>query len=225
MPLDGSILQAIRPKITVPQGLAVYYPLDLSSLDVANAVARNQSGLGTDRNGTLVNFTSAAVKPGKVGQALLFNGTSQSISSSYSIAGLEYTFAFWVKDPTNNGYFFDQADRYLLSSGANIGGNNIGMYDNANIFSFGVTVSTGWQHLAVTIQTNRTTSLYKNGRPAGTPFTIGSVKTLSNLRLMSVNDGTSTWVGGTLDDFRIYTRALGAQEILSIYEAGRCGRA
>jgi PKD repeat protein/glucose/arabinose dehydrogenase len=72
--------------------------------------------------------------------------------------------------------------------------------------------SNGWQHLAVTYD-GATVQLYVDGQPAGSQATSGLVTTSDGeLRLGGSTLGTE-YFKGTLDDVRIYNRALAIDDI------------
>jgi hypothetical protein len=129
-----------------------------------------------------------------------------------------YTVAMWVRTDTlgqdlyssvfnNNseGNDFqinvDDADNYQYRGSANQ--------------AFGA-VTTNWVHLAVTCDGVETT-LYFNG---GAVATIAAADTDFGQFAVGTNRNTANWFAGTIDDVRVYNRALSSEEIRALAPSG-----
>ncbi len=79
-----------------------------------------------------------------------------------------------------------------------------------------------WQHIAMTYD-GKITRLYYNGQPDGSAVTTGRIATSNK----GLEIGTYLWgqptpyYEGTIDNVRIYKRALDASEIVSLFEEYR----
>lgn len=75
-----------------------------------------------------------------------------------------------------------------------------------------------WQHYAITWTSGGTTTLYRNGVSIGTAgSTTTTLAAGGNLRLASYTDVGGTYFSGSLDDFRVYSRALSSGDVNEIY--------
>lgn len=219
----------------MPSGLAAWWKLDETSGTTAvDAVATN--------NGTLAN--GPAWTTGKIGGGLSFDGVDDNVSVSASpYSGVVNSFAivFWAK-PTatrtatteaNNGVSGTSGQRYAIypthgdgyygaghaGAGVSVGTDGVSVFEHASGYLPSPLVwnvaLTGWTHVAV-VYSNRTPRLYLNGALARTGVT--STKTVHP----GCNMGGSSygWYKGSLDDVRIYNRALGASEIQTLASPG-----
>jgi hypothetical protein len=78
-----------------------------------------------------------------------------------------------------------------------------------------------WYHVAFTMQTNGTTSLYVNGQLASSktniPFGDVSFPTKGNTYIGLAAGGLPAYFKGLIDDVAIYNRALSSNEVSSLY--------
>lgn len=196
--------------------------------ETSGSVATDSSGNG--RNATV---TSASWGAGKINNALNLNGsTTYAALPNGCLRGLnDYTVATWVKlnslstwarifdfgSGTGNYMFltpqFNASKPGILRFAAIAPG----YYEQAMVSSIPITTG-AWTHVAVTLS-GQTAKLYVNGKLAATnPAMPIKPSTLGNT--------TQTWIGrsqwpdpylnGSLDDFRIYNRALSGSEIASL---------
>lgn len=183
------------------------------------------------RHGVLTGTTDVADRKGKAGSAKFFNGTSDNIQinpfdltvmkqSAYSAS---WTLSIWAKAGTNN------ADNVLLGKA----GCNGGIVSDGNIgyaFAFWngacntattlkwapANLTTTWHHIVATYS-NGALKLYGDGQlittgTAPSPF----VDYEDMLRIGSGFNGF--YFNGSLDDARVYNRALNATEAKALYE-------
>ena len=197
---------------------------------------------GQGNNGSLVGQTSTTTVPGKLGQALSFDGVNDyvQLGDMTSLEGSAYaTWSFWVK-PVYSDY-----DTVFLSKGASawhISVPNSGLGAGANKFrviiaggSFPVVytnitatvINNVWQHFTVvydgTQSTNTTkVKIYKNGVLLTNVDSVGTIPTTLPANATNATIGASSLgVNGTMDDVRIYNRVLSATEITQLYNLGR----
>jgi hypothetical protein len=155
-------------------------------------------------------------KSGKL-SALEFggNGGSATVGSPKVAAGSDFTFSFWFKSAGK-----DSAARFFAATP----GDGIFFSTKLTALAFGVSLPaassvTGtfaanqWTH-AAGVYNGKTVQLYVNGKLAGTLAAAGSVSgDLTGLRFGGPEEASWT---GTLDDIRIYRRALTAAEIAKL---------
>jgi hypothetical protein len=188
--------------IAVSNGLVGYWPFDGKQTNWATGVTNDFSG--NNDNGQMIGMsTTTSPVPGKIGQALKFNGTSSYVSESTSIPGLR-SVAFWAKTSSttaqgiinltgSTAYISTNASRVLSAPG----------FTSPTFYIDGVASSTPglydakWHHVLVESTAALTGSQVEIGRANGA---------LSS---------------GTLDEVRMYNRALSYQEIQYLYMMGR----
>jgi hypothetical protein len=149
------------------------------------------------------------------GGALNFDGTGESVISRFDDeTWTAFTVAVWAKADelfqsnnssicatylTTNGGFqfsFDPANRYRYHSDID---QDIGP------------ASLNWVHLAVAFD-GITATAYYNGEYAGT-FTPAADDLIVNKFAIGVNRAEDNWFDGSVDDFRVYNRALTQEEV------------
>ena len=220
-----------NPDLTT--GLVGYWTFDGNSMK--NNVA-DKSGSGN--TGYLQNFgaTSTAVVPGKIGQSLKFDGVDDYVNLG-TPASLQntgpITLSAWVYRTSGT------ASRGIVMYEGNVG-NNVqwSMYminkvqfaqgDGSAFFMTGnATLSLDrWYHLAAVrsgSSGNWTITLYVNGVFDKTSNTAvdPSTTSLTTMRIGSKFAGGVSYFPGSIDDVRIYNRALSASEIKQLYLLGR----
>jgi len=212
-------------------GLVGHWTFD--SKDLKTNVA-DTSGLGN--NGSLMGFgaTSSAVTAGKMGQGLKFDGVNDVVTGvgnagSYSFTTGDFSIGAWVK--TN------QSKTVLTFSR---GDNAYGRYA---VFSDRAVVYTGSVYITASSATaidnkfhyvtgvfNRSTSsisFYVDGVVKDSVYWDGTMQNVggnfvsigATYRINSVD--YASLLKGSLDDVRIYSRALSAAEVKQLYNMGR----
>ena len=231
-------------KTTAPDnpdtGLVGYWSFNGS--DVSGTTAYDRSGKGN--NGTLTNGPS--VTPGKAGQGLRFDGSDDRINYG-NISALKPSFPFtvmaWVKGTGgaafSNGkgdYFCSPATPYadnysgiVFYMNGGVAGGNGGGQSASNRFERVASVSAAdgqWHHIAAVLQAGNNISLYKDGSLNNGAYDDGTSTTIAyDTRPVLVGAayecGYLYHANGTVDEVRIYNRALSAAEITAIYNTGR----
>ncbi len=177
--------------------------------------------------------------PGKTGNAIRLNGTSQYASApdeaSLDIANA-ITMAAWVKpgqydtqdiiakdiNGSVNGYQLslattksgDDSQRAFVrfnqqTSGDTYRVNAVTMYP----------IDGSWQHVAATYD-GATIKLYIDGTLEGSMPWTGTIATNSTALGIGAQSDNTRWLDGDLDDVRLYNRALSAVEILALAAPG-----
>ncbi|MDD3713881.1 MAG: LamG domain-containing protein, partial [Atribacterota bacterium] len=192
-------------------GLVLYLPLDNDSQDMS----------GSGNHGVP---TSTLIVPGKIGQAYDFNGIDSTVITPLDINPEkipEMSVTCWAYPRSSNGrrqvWSQDDGgfDRSLLVEN-----------DGWSVFIGGSDWITGksvdlkqWQFLAV-IFTSTDVIFYKNGEKFSYGTAGGTGMISSNTFTLGDNPaGYSEFFDGLIDEVRVYNRALGDEEIQSLFTA------
>ncbi|MFO1152694.1 MAG: LamG-like jellyroll fold domain-containing protein [Rhodospirillales bacterium] len=167
---------------------------------------------GNNRPGTLVN--GPAWVTGKNGKALGFDGSNDYVSIGNRPLASTFTVSAWLNNPSSGGYetiaSFGSNRQFSISNGS------LAFWDGSGSeYRFGTVPTGSWQHVAYTYDGTRMRA-YLNGAELGTPF-VRSIPTSSGRTLFGAWPKNSSEQGdllsGSLDDIRIYDRALTQAEI------------
>lgn len=230
--------QGVVSKKGLNTGLVGWWTFD--GKDVVSGRVNDISGNGN--NGTLSGIsTSTFYTVGKIGQGFKFDAVDDYVDVG-DLSGVEgktaLSVSLWVKSTeTENVSVADTiiaksgsgADTFELyweqnesvsfcvvgSSGTSCGGADTAIASYAN----GIPIGSGrnWYHIAgVYDSVAGNVKVYVNGVLGGTT---GSLSSLTQNSTHTIKIGT-TW-SGTIDDVRIYNRALSASEVLQLYNQGR----
>ena len=221
------INRTITTNPDLEDGLVGHWTFD--GKDMVDNVA-DRSGQGN--NGILENFTSTTTKPGRIGQALEFDGSDDRTShgSVFNTSTEDFSVSVWVK--TDVGYV-DQgsSSNGILAKG--LGSPYWGIYFNSNnqpYFSINNVSNAGistaindgqWHHL-VGIRSGDTLIIYLDtvrGTDGATTGTVGS-----GSFYIGGDGSTARYFNGTIDDVRVYNRALSEDEVERIYGLGATTR-
>jgi hypothetical protein len=221
----------LRQTIANSNGLVAWYPLDGDATDHS----------GNTLNATLSGFTydgsTNGWTTGKFGKALQFNGSAYataSYNSSHAIStGL--TESVWIRRTTNTG-------GWLISTGGAYGttGYSLAIYSGslyvelrgsgggnyANLYFTLPPADSQW-HLATVTWDSVSAAItgYVDGVASGTTSYVGPIGTNNDLQIgrldPAISAGNSNPFTGSLDDVRIYNRALPPSEIRTLYMGSR----
>ena len=225
--VDDIVLYRIAPPVVEPppggdQSLVGHWKLD----ETSGLTASDSSGYGND--GTLMNMTGDEWTAGIRDGALVFDGNAQIVdcgnAKSLQLSG-EGTISAWVKmEPGNEDVYMGIGGKLvsgpyngfaLVRHSSNVFrmwmGNDGGDLSSA---SSDVTYNdTDWHHV-VGVISNNTGSLYVDGVKQVEESACGLVDTGDYAYIgKQYSNGTDRYWVGTIDDFRMYYRALSAQEI------------
>lgn len=221
---------------------AVSGPIGWWKFDESSGTAATDSS-GNGYNGVV---TSGTWGSGKVGGALLFNGSttvSVSLSAGFYLGGLPYSIAFWVKDDTPasslNGNYHRIVSWYDESKYIQVGLANKVSPDVNRIFYIFENGSDGWPnqvtkgnaaigwHHVVATSDGTNFNMYLDGalsNGGAGAFSSSSIVTTANIStatlFMGQRGDNARYLNGSLDDFRIYNRAISAAEVSSLYALG-----
>lgn len=221
--LGGSSLQA---------GLVAYWPLDGDNYN--STTGRVSDKTPYQNHCTNNGATLTADRTGQANGAMDFNGSTSYLDcgngDSLKITGNQ-TYAFWIyprtfvsrRNPIDKAYG-GEGTITLETNGAfnyywGTGGGNTTPYTSQ---ASGIGIPTNqWTHVVhVRDLTNNRMVWYFNGVPnaTSTPSYGAAVASSNNL---SVGDGYTSPINGSMSDVRIYNRALTEAEIQTLYSAYR----
>jgi hypothetical protein len=200
-------------------GLVGYWTFDEGS----GSTAYDHSGNGN--NGTLVN--SPTWVAGKVGGALSFNGTNQYVQGNDTTlpqGASPRTMSAWIKTTTSGTSWFLSygTDSTGNASGMFVSGGNLYATTWLNDLNSGITVNNNSWHFVVATYDGTTWRTYVDS-VAGATNSPSTNTTGGNLKIGTRQDLTQ-YFSGTIDDVRIYNRALSANDVANLYTAGRTTR-
>ncbi|HEY4493342.1 MAG TPA: LamG domain-containing protein [Candidatus Paceibacterota bacterium] len=192
--------------------------------------------------------TSTTTVPGRIGQALSFDGVNDYVlvnnsasltmtTGDISMGGWLYRNASFSVNPNifhkksgtndiNSGYAMG-----VLRSTHSLGGHKpaFSFADGTNAAYFyptSITYATPfrkWVHAFVVFNsTTDTAQIYINGQPVDTTNVYASaIGSVTNTTAPNIGRISTSYFGGNIDDYRVYSRALSAGEVRKLYEMGR----
>ena len=209
------------------KGLVGYWSFD--GKDMAGVKAYDRSGQGND--GTLTNGPASAI--GRIGQGLSFNGTNYVNTSEvpFNFGTSDFAVGAWVKSSTAYAGtkfpfgHFSASLGWASSLNTSIFGFSVyGSLGNIGSNKSFNAVDTNWHHLVGVITrsgNNATITLYADGISLGSDSgTVGNITAPNPFQIGTWDGDTANGFKGTIDEVRIYNRALSADEIKRLYKIG-----
>lgn len=196
-----------------------------------NGDANNSIG---SPNGVISNATSTSNQIGTADSAYAFGGNSSAAiintSSTFGIGTSNATFSMWVysSTATNSGMFAHVG----VSTGFGIGIGNtqtdnagsklIMIYDGARWIPTTTNLSAGsWHHVAMVVDASGIPTAYLDGVSAGSyPGTGVVAPSGSNSSIAGIGYAPANYFTGSVDDVRLYNRALPLSDILALFSGG-----
>jgi len=220
----GYAAQVITPAITVktqPSGLTGYYPLDENSGTITHDTSTNTY------LGSFVGTPTWAV--GKLGAALTFNGTNQALTfNDASQAQLTSgTIEAWVKTSTSTGTqtLIAKYGSWLL--GISNGRPMLYNFSNSTTCTSTTSIADGnWHAITATLQSGVTNGslLYIDGvQSQACTWSPQNQTGIVTVAAQYNGSAYSQYFPGTLDQIKLFNRALGAGEVLAEYTAQNAG--
>ena len=214
----------------VKSGLVGWWTFDGS--DISGTTATDKSGSGND--GTLGGSPSLGI--GKIGQALAFDGTQDWVSvpdaQSWAGSGKSFSIATWVKtqDSVSSNEAFvtnypttSQTPFFMLGvDGTNsfFWVRNTSSASSKATGSYAAVEDGRWHHLVgVRDASTNYTYFYIDGVLAGSAGGAGG-DVSSGTSFAFMRHASTRYTQGSLDDVRVYDRALSADEVKQIYGEG-----
>ena len=180
---------------TLTSGLVGLWSFDGKETKWATGQALDGSGGGN--TGSLVGMsTTTSPVAGKLGQALSFSGNNYaSIANTITTRSV----SFWVKPTTNTASMLNlTATAYITATGGTIsatGFTSPTIYVNG--VAGGVLAAGVWNHIVVTDTANTSADAITIGKANG------------------------AYTTGSIDDVRVYNRALSPSEVKLLYNSGK----
>ena len=186
----------------------------------------------TEAQGSQITYSDINSQYNKSGQAALFNGTNtHAYTDNISIADTDnWTISFWTKPESSNMSQWDS----VMSTGDTTGGGRFQIdysgYDKLRFNVSGTSISIDldadeWQHFVFTKEYfganyvssyNHKLTYYKDGDQLANRTQVSTH--WDRLKIGLNRLGGSYWKG-YIDDLRIYTRALTADEVEELFES------
>lgn len=181
-------------------------------------------------NGVITNATSTTNQAGQSNMAYSFNGSSSTINtaSTFGLGTTNVSISCWVYNPlaSNHGQFvhvgYTGFGIGMGNTTADTNGSNIVMiFNSVRWIPTSTTIGTGWHHVVMVINSSGVPTAYLDGVSAGEyPGANSLAPTSSVTTIGSIYNATGDYFNGSIDDVRLYNRALSPAEILSLYSAG-----
>lgn len=224
----GKINKSDTTKPTLKTGLVGHWTMD--GKDTTSVTTTDKSGNSNDGTRSATGTTAVI---GKIGQAMKFSGDAArnvvvTTSASLNITSA-LTMSAWVKTTDTDGIIINKDDvttnrqySLLVQNGAltTYIFQAAATYTNTAV---GVVNDGKWHHLLVTVDTtgDGKARAYIDGILGSTAAT-GITSIMSTARPVWLGDReTSPFpLQGTIDDARIYNRALSAAEVVELYKMG-----
>ncbi len=228
----SNLYGARQQRLNAPNknGLVGYWSME----DATGTKATDFSG--NNNTGTLTN--GPVWTTGKYGKAVSFDGTNDYLSTNLSTAYSPLTVSLWLKatSPTTNQTFISKTssgNSFLAWIGRN--NNSVGQGTSGDgkvsfaldsgsfykITSTSVLSANTWYYIVMQCGTAGL-NLYINGALEANNATTNCHSNSTAFQFGNDNwSGGGEYFGGSLDDLRIYNRALTATEISNLYNTGR----
>src|SRR3989344_2629140 len=197
-------------------GLVAYYTFDDNVNDSAGS-----------NNGTASG--SPTYTDGKIGKAISLDGSSYANIASTPTPGSEITISAWIKPSSPSGTIIYRGDssyrisyRFSVSSGklryafsTSPGSNpDVTAISNGSIIVDG----SAWTFVTTTYSsTDGSVKLYINGVADGTASRTGAINSTPAITNIGADNPAGNYFSGSIDDLRIYSRALTPSEITELY--------
>ncbi len=207
-----------------PNGLSIYYPFDEN---IGTAVWDASANSNSATSAGTPTWTT-----GKVGSALTFNGSSQSVSGTDVDLATNITVEAWVR-PGAASVTGTAVSKHsgttdingLLSFTSGTPSFSITTGGSQRTATGGASVGSGtWAHVVGTYDGSNV-RLYVNGVASGSPTaTTGAIATNNFSWTVGKNASAATgYLNATIDEVKIFSRALSAEEIKAEYDAQNVG--
>lgn len=212
--------------------------------DMSGTTAYDRSGAGV--TGTLTNGPVAS--KGNLGQGVSFDGTDDYVTGSISSLDTPVTLCAWYK-PSETSNIYDNTAQsdvpLMLRTGsalyealliylennaassiiarASALDNSNGSYSTASGTTNLWTYRGQWIHVCGVFTSSTSRTVYLNGVAEATDTATENVNGLTTVYAGVGTDSTAFWgyAKGTVDEARVYNRALSSSEIAALYNQGR----
>jgi hypothetical protein len=217
----GSSKLGVTPTDSLDSGLVGHW--DFDGKNVTSTTVADTSGNGN--TGTI--YGDAKPDEGKIGQGFYFDGNGDyiNVGNNSSLNAQTITVSAWVKWNGSDGLMVgDSASNtpygYLLvvtSSGRpslSAGGGWNKIYPTTPL------AQNTWTHIVFSVDESSLAKMYVNAAQVGSA-TISPMSLSGQTTLIGKRQSNESYLTGSLDDVRIYNRALTQSEITRLYNMGR----
>lgn len=191
---------------------------------------------GNGNSGVLQSFTSTTTAIGKIGQALRFDGVNDYVDINATVGNFgtsDFSVSAWIKTTSDDGYIISKRAICGVGSFWNLragDGNSLFGVLVAEIYDAGGTsITVGgtrtikdnqWHHVA-TVRSGTTVTIYVDGTAdgSGSDAVVANLSNAANLQFS--NNPCVIPFSGSLDDVRMYSKALSLAEIKQLYLLGK----
>ena len=239
------ISTTIRTNPTLKTGLVGHW-----TFDGKDTTTRIDDVSGNSNNGGLVlgasGNTATTTVPGRIGQAMAFDGTNDYVSvadnATIKFGSGDFTVGFWTKttqiSPNNAtfpvlvskedeiatrqgwSFFTDNAGGQAMDAVANRLGFEVKGSGGSGIAKSGITINDAKWHNIVGTRSGTVTTIYVDGVSKGASTASGSTDKAIALTIGNRPTAGNRAFSGTIDDVRIYNRALSSDEVKRLYNLG-----
>lgn len=220
----AGLIVKLPTSLGLATGLVGYWPFN--GPDISGATAYDRSGSSPANNGII----HGAVKTvGKLGQALKYDGTNDYVDAGNNISiqlGKTGTVSLWFKAASS---FSDSTgEKKTLMYGGPwefyfSGDSSLLLYylsdGMANVSSNRTSWDTNWHFVSVTSD-GITAYMYIDGVRQTSSASLGSLNFFANIENLTFGESNNDSFSGTIDDVRVYNRALSKEEIRRLYNMG-----
>jgi hypothetical protein len=244
---QGASKYATSPTTSLTSGLVGYWTLDGKDTPWTSATAATtKDRSGNSNTGTLTNmYQATSTVAGKLGQGLSFDGVDDYIDAGASSSlkpSFPFSVSFWVKraasgdaarittgDTGGSGVYSGYMVYAQSDLSVQIGDNGADCAPGSRYTMVSSTAPVGiggWYHVVVVFSGVHSFSAFVNGASVALSYSGGSANSMvygagSRLRMnSSYACGTTIREKGSIDEVRIYNRALSATEITQLYKQG-----
>ncbi|MEK7606191.1 MAG: LamG domain-containing protein [Patescibacteria group bacterium] len=207
------------------------------TFDGKNMTPKVMDSSGQENTGVLAGFTSTTTGVGRIGQALIFDGSDDKVTvgSSPLLTTTTFSLSAWIK--LNNEALSIERE-YIVFSQYNAGtgrtifsadsraanGNDAARFFIGGAGGIDVTTTTKvpenvWTHISV-VSNAGVTQTYFNGVADGTGATATIIPESTGVQLGGNSLLSTSYFPGVIDDMRVYNRALSVAEINRLYTLG-----
>jgi hypothetical protein len=228
------IATTLKTQPDLERGLVGHWTFDGKDIG-PNILDRSGSGNAGNLDFGSSGNTATTTAPGRIGQAMEFDGTDDKIgiadNATLDFGTGSFTVVAWVKAEGGDGrivYKYDNVSTtrgFMLLVNASIQADfklfDTGGSSQANVGGGPLTdVSDGWHHV-VGVRDGTATRIYIDGIEKDN--NTGATADVSGTTEMRIGADifNDKWFDGILDDVRIYDRALSDDEITRLYLLGR----
>ncbi|MDA0723236.1 MAG: SUMF1/EgtB/PvdO family nonheme iron enzyme [Verrucomicrobia bacterium] len=197
-------------------GLVAYYPFDGNASDM--------SGNGND--GTVNGATLGADRFGEAGKSYDFDGNdylSFGDKQDFDMGTGDFTISAWIKTSSSSRGEITNKGSNVSNTGYNTfvmpsGVLAIEIHDNYAAFSTATVNNGQWRH-AVGMRDGDNLNLFVDGVADGSRTGVNNYEvSASNQFYVGSREATSPFFNGSIDEFRVYNRALSANEVTALYQ-------